>query len=171
MKLNRFLLYACAMIFVFSVTGWAQVREGLTELNLSGAYSEVAYDGKSTYSVYLNTSAGYFLFTNLELGADFSLTKLKKEDTIGSAGPFVSFHYPFSEDAAVVPLIGVQGGSTFGFEENQYYWGGFLGCKAFIGEGGGGAVSLQAFYLRFEPSEETKPFNHFGVLTGISIFF
>jgi|GEM_PF-4673052 len=170
MRIHSIIFLTLILLAAGVLTGSAQVQEGLSEVNLSGAYNVVSSNGESVYSIMLSTSYGYFLFSQLEAGADFSLNKVKEEDTIGSVGPFVSFHYPFSPDAKVVPFIGVQGGTTFGFEENLAYYGGFLGVKAFIGNGGGGAVSLQAFYLRQDPSKKTKPFDQYGLMTGISIF-
>lgn len=171
MRIHRYILILCAIVCTITITSQAQVKEGLTELNLSGAYSAIESDSISTYSILLSASGGYFIFPFLEVGGDFSLTKMKKEDLIGALGPFVSFHLPFTEDATIVPFAGIQGGTTFGWEENQYYYGGFLGTKAFIGNGGGGAVSLQLFYLRWDPSKKSAVYNNFGVLTGISIFF
>ena len=171
MNIKRLVMLVLVMFLMISVNSRAQVQAELTELNVSGAYSTISQDGQSIYSMNLILSAGYFIWQYLEVGGDAGVTKMKDEDTIGSVGPFVSFHYLFNEESKIVPFAGIQGGTTFGFDENILYYGGFLGAKAFIGSGGGGAVSLQLFYLRHEPSKKTKPFDQFGALTGISIFF
>ncbi len=163
----RYYLGISTLIILFSFSSFAQVRKGLNELNLSGSVNILSAEGESITTVLLQLAYGNFVTESLELGGNFSFLSVEDEE-IGAVGAFLSIHFPSSGSTAV-PYIGGQFGAGFGLDDNPVTFGGYGGVKIFIGQGGGGALTIQGFYLRQNYDE--GGINNYGAMMGISIFF
>lgn len=161
----QLILGIVAINFVLGTTGSAQVRQGLSELNLSGSLGMASRGGQSTTIIQLAMSYGHFVVSFLELGGNFSFASIGGTAVSIDYGAFLSAHLPGLFDESVVPYIGGQ--IEFDFDNPSTY-GGFVGLKVFVSEGGG-AVSVQGYYSR--QTFVGLQVDNYGVLTGVSVFY
>lgn len=146
----------------------AQVRAGLSEVNLNGNITAVSpEEGDTETTMQVQLRYGYFLTPAVQLGVQLSAIKFEDVDTFGDVGAFGAYHFG-SPGSMTVPYVGAQVGTGFGFDDsNPFTFGGFAGLKYFLGQAG--AISPELFVMR--SSADDFSWTSFGLRVGVSVFF
>lgn len=96
----------------------SQIKQGISEVNFGGIFNITSSEGRSLTSLVLSVSYGYFATKHLEIGAEYSLFKIEGSDAFGTIAPFLTVHFPSSDNANVVPFVGGTIGSGYGDDDD-----------------------------------------------------
>ncbi|HSJ23894.1 MAG TPA: hypothetical protein VK929_04355 [Longimicrobiales bacterium] len=161
---------AVAAVFagLTAVNAAAQVRPGLSELNLSADISAMSpEEGDSETTMNVQLRYGYFLTPAIQLGAQLSAIKFEDVDTFGDVGVFGAYHFG-APGAMAVPYAGAHVGTGFGFDDsNPFSFGAMAGLKYFLGQAG--AITPELYVTR--SSADDFNWTTFGLRVGVSVFF
>jgi hypothetical protein len=160
------LIVATLMAFG-AVDAAAQVRVGLSEVNLNGHItSESPEEGDSETTMQVQLRYGYFVTPAVQLGVQLAALKWEDRDTFGVVGVFGAYHFG-SPGSMTVPYVGAQVGTGFGTDNNPFTFSGFAGLKYFLGQAG--AISPELFVMR--SSADDFSYTIYGLRVGVSVFF
>lgn len=148
-----------------SVSGGTE--RGTNELMISGAVSSMRCDGANYTNYNLIASYGTFVSSTVEMGSRISFMLNDPGDTFGSVSANL-LYYPRSWAIKNVrSYAGLQLGIGLGSGDNPFIYGGQLGSKYFLSEGG--TIFSELYYLRYEYAPGAC--NEYGLSTGISVLF
>jgi hypothetical protein len=140
----------------------AQVREGLQELNGSGAFT--AFEGGSVF--FIDLSYGYFVTRTVEVGPSVEIARsdddLGGDRTSGFIGGFGHVHFG-RRGATSVPFVGLEIDAGIGDAEGVFF-GIVGGGKFFLTPG---AALTPAAFVELDDEGNTA----FGARFGVSAFF
>jgi hypothetical protein len=140
----------------------AQVRQGLQELNGSGAFT--SFEGGS--SLFLDLSYGYFVTRSVEIGPSVQISRESRDDDFSSTAGFIGGfgHLHFGRRGATsVPFIGLEIDAGVGDAEGVFF-GVVGGGKFFVAPG---AALVPAVFFEFDDEGNSA----FGGRFGVSAFF
>jgi hypothetical protein len=163
----RKLPYAIIGILMVASSASGNIERGANELMLSGAVGWMRCDDEESTNYHLVAGFGTFVSSLVEIGSRISFMLNDPGDTFGSLSALVLF-YPGSWSIRNIrSYAGLQLGIGLGSGDNPLIYGGQMGSKYYLSEGG--TVFSELYYLRHE--YDLGGCNEYGLSIGLSVLF